>query len=187
MSERRSRVTIHMAASLDGFVARKDGGVEWMETGDEFAGGETLDPAFVAEVLASIDCYVMGSRTYETALAFEARGAGWAYGEKPVVVLTRRSLPRARPTVEFRAGDLREILADLRRRHASLWIVGGGELSGECLRAGLADEVRVSILPVALGDGIPFFRGLDRPIALHLIEVRAYRSGIVALRHDVRR
>ena len=99
-----SRVTIHMAASLDGFIARKDGRVDWMETPDEFPDGESLDPAFVAAFLKTIDCYVMGSRTYETALSFETRGFGWAYGDKPVFVLTRRELPRTRETVQFHAG-----------------------------------------------------------------------------------
>src|SRR5574338_1079067 len=91
-----SRVTIHMAASLDGFIARKDGSVDWLETSDEFAGGATMDPAFVETFLKTIDCYVMGSRTYETALQFEAQGLGWAYGDKPTFVLTSRKLPRNR-------------------------------------------------------------------------------------------
>jgi dihydrofolate reductase len=60
-----------MAASLDGFIARKDGSVDWLETADDFEDGETMDPQFVAEFLKTIDCYVMGSRTYETALDFE--------------------------------------------------------------------------------------------------------------------
>jgi dihydrofolate reductase len=85
-----------MAASLDGFIARKDGRVDWLETADEFAGGETMDPGFVEAFLKSIGCYVMGSRTYETALSFEAKGLGWAYGDKPIFVLTSRKLPRAR-------------------------------------------------------------------------------------------
>jgi len=83
-----------MAASLDGFIARKDGSVDWLETADEFAGGETMDPGFVEAFLKTIDCYVMGSRTYETALNFEAKGFGWSYGDKPTFVLTRRELPR---------------------------------------------------------------------------------------------
>src|SRR5215831_13495954 len=91
-----SRVTIHMAASLDGFIARKDGGVDWLETSDEFVGGNTMDPGFVEAFLNSIDCYVMWSRTYETALTFEANGLGWSYGYKPIFVFTRRDLPRTR-------------------------------------------------------------------------------------------
>src|SRR5215470_11747700 len=105
-----SRVTIHMAASLDGFIARKDGRVDWLETSDEFADGSTMDPEFVQAFLKTIDCYVMGSRTYETALHFEAKGLGWSYGDKPVFVLTRRALPRTRDTVEFYSGDLTRLV-----------------------------------------------------------------------------
>ena len=83
-----SRVTMHMASSLDGFIARKDGSVDWLETSDEFPDGATMDPEFVEAFLKTIDCYVMGSRTYETALNFEAKGSGWVYGDKPVFVLT---------------------------------------------------------------------------------------------------
>jgi dihydrofolate reductase len=188
MTASKSRVTIHMVASLDGFIARKDGSVDWMETVDEYPPGETMDPAYIAEFLKTIDCYVMGSRTYETALAFESKGLGWAYGDKPTFVLTNRELPRVRPTVEFCSGDLRELVdARLRPRFAGIWIVGGGALCGECLRLGLADEVRFSIMPVVIGEGIPFFQGFDRTQALHLVEVKAYRSGMVALRHEIRK
>src|SRR6185503_11650720 len=101
MANTESRVTIHMVASLDGFIARRDGRVDWLETADEFAGGDTLAPGVVEAFLATIDCYVMGSRTYETAASFEAQGFGWPYGDKPTFVLTRRELPRSRETVTF--------------------------------------------------------------------------------------
>jgi dihydrofolate reductase len=182
-----SRVTIHMAASLDGFIARKDGRVDWLETSDEFEGGANMDPGFVEAFLKTIDCYVMGSRTYATALRFEAKGLGWSYGDKPTFVLTHRELPRTRNSVEFYSGDLAQLVNGLLRpRFRSIWFVGGGVVSGECLRLGLADEIRYSILPVLIGDGIPFFDKLDKDIALHLAEVNAYRSGIVELRYEVR-
>lgn len=188
MATTGSRVTIHMAASLDGFIARKDGSVDWLETSDEFVGGETMDPEYVAAFLQTIDCYVMGSRTYETALGFEAKGLGWAYGDKPTFVLTRRELPRTRDSVEFYSGDLAQLVnGRLRPTFRSVWFVGGGVVSGECLRLGLADEVRYSILPILIGDGIPFFERLDRDVPLHLAEVKAYASGMVALRYEVRR
>jgi len=187
MATTDSRVTIHMVASLDGFIARKDGSVDWLETADEFEDGDTMDPEFVAAFLKTIDCYVMGSRTYETALNFEAKGLGWAYGDKPTFVLTSRDLPRTRDTVEFYSGDLAQFVNErLRPTFRSIWFVGGGVVSGECLRLGLADEVRYSILPILVGDGIPFFDKLDRDIALHLSEVKAYKSGMVALSYDVR-
>jgi dihydrofolate reductase len=176
-----------MAASLDGFIARKDGRVDWLETSDEFVGGATMDPGFVEAFLKSIDCYVMGSRTYETALGFEAKGLGWAYGDKPIFVLTSRQLPRTRDTVEFHSGDLAQFVnGRLRPAFRSIWLVGGGVVAGECLRLGLADEVRYSILPVLIGEGIPFFDKLDRDVALHLKEVKGYKSGMVALCYEVR-
>ena len=182
-----SRVTIHMAASLDGFIARKDGSVDWLETSDEFAGGDTMDPQFVAAFLQTIDCYVMGSRTYETALGFEAKGMGWVYADKPTFVLTRRELPRTRGTVEFYSGDLAQLVnGRLRSTFRTIWFAGGGVVSAECLRLGLADEVRYSILPILIGDGIPFFERLGKDVALHLAEVKAYKSGMVALRYEVR-
>jgi dihydrofolate reductase len=187
MAETDSRVTIHMAASLDGFIARKDGRVDWMETADEFADGATLEPAFVEAFLATIDCYVMGSRTYETALAFEAKGFGWIYGDKTTFVLTSRKLPRNRDSVEFHSGDLAQFVnGHLRPRFRAIWFAGGGALCGECLRLGLADEVRYSILPILIGDGIPFFDKLGGDVPLHLAEVKAYKSGTVELRYEVR-
>ncbi len=189
MATTDSRVTIHMAASLDGFIARKDGRVDWLETADEFAGGDTMEPGFVEAVLNSIDCYVMGSRTYETALNFEVKGLGWAYGDKPIFVLTSRKLPQTRDTVEFYSGDLAQFVnRRLRPAFRSIWFVGGGVVSGECLRLGLADEIRYSILPILIliGDGIPFFEKLDRDVALHLAEVKGYKSGMVALCYEVR-
>jgi dihydrofolate reductase len=176
-----------MAASLDGFIARRDGSVDWLETSDEFAGGETMDPAFVEAFLKTIDCYVMGSRTYETALRFEGQGLGWAYGDKPTFVLTSRNLPRVRDTVEFYAGDLAQFVnGRLRPTFRAIWFVGGGAVCAECLRLGLAEEVRYSILPILIGDGISFFEKLDRDIALHLAAVKAYTSGVVELCYEVR-
>jgi dihydrofolate reductase len=186
MKDIESRVTIHMAASLDGFIARKDGSVDWLEISDEYAEGETLDPEFVESFLKTIDCYVMGSRTYETALSFDSKGLGWAYGDKPAFVLTNRDLPRIRDTVEFYSGDLAEFVnGRLRRAFRSIWFVGGGAISGECLRLGLADEIRYSILPILIGDGIRFFEKLDKDVNLHLTEVKAYKSGTVALCYEV--
>jgi dihydrofolate reductase len=188
MASADSRVTIHMAASLDGFIARKDGSVDWLETSDQFADGDTMDPGLVETFLKTIDCYVMGSRTYETALRFEAQGLGWSYGDKPTFVLTTRELPRARDNVEFYSGDLAQLVnGRLRPTFRSIWFVGGGVVSGECLRRGLADEVCYSILPILIGDGARFFEKLDRDIALHLAGVKAYKSGMVELRYEVRR
>lgn len=188
MTNGDSRVTIHMAASLDGFIARKDGSVDWLETSDEFPAGETMEPRSIEAFLETIDCYVMGSRTYETAARFDSQGLGWPYGDKPTFVLTSRHLPRTRESIEFHSGDLARFVNErLRPAFRSIWFVGGSAVSAECLRLGLADEVRYAILPVLIGDGITFFGKLDRDVALHLAEAKAYKNGMVELRYEVRR
>ena len=99
-----------------------------------------------------------------------------------------RGKSRTRETVEFYSGDLTQFVNErLRPTFRSIWFVGGGVVSGECLRLGLADEVRYSILPILIGEGIPFFEKLDRDVALHLAEVKAYVSGMVALRYGVKK
>jgi dihydrofolate reductase len=183
-----STVTIHMAASLDGFIARNDGSVDWLETEDDFPRGESPDQSEIQAFVDAIDCYVMGSRTYELAMSFEAKGFGWVYGKKPTFVLTHRELPRIRDTIEFYSGDLADLFANhLRQRFKNIWVAGGGAVAGECLRLGLADEVSYSILPVVIGDGIRFFENLDAVVALHLSDVKAYRNGTVELRYQVRK
>jgi dihydrofolate reductase len=177
-----------MVASLDGFIARKDGGVDWLETQDEYPAGETLDAQTIEAFLKTIDCYVMGSRTYELALSFESRGMGWAYGDKPIFVATHRDLPKAGHPVEFWSGDLAQLINEgLRPRFQGIWIVGGGVLCGECLRLGLVDEVRYSMVPIVIGEGIRFFENLGRDVSLHLVETKAYASGMLALRYEVKK
>ena len=182
-----SRVAIHMVASLDGFVARKDGTVDWLETSDEFAEGVTMAPEAMEAFLRTIDCYVLGSRTYETALRFEAAGMGWAYGDKPTFVLTSRSLPRTRDCVSLHSGGIVKLLDELKARYRRIWVGGGGAVAAEFLRLGLADEIYYSVVPVLIGDGISFFGNLAGDIPLHLAEVTAYRNGMVTLRYEVRR
>ena len=188
MKNTASRVTVHMVASLDGFIARKDGTVGWLETSDRFEAGDTMSAEFVEEFLKTIDCYVMGSRTYETALDFDAKGLGWPYGDKPTFVLTSRELRKTRDSVQFYSGELARLVDErLKPKFSSIWFVGGAQVAGDCLRLGLADEVRYSIMPVAIGDGIPFFGGLDKDVALHLVEAKTYQNGMVALRYEVQR
>jgi riboflavin biosynthesis pyrimidine reductase len=98
-----------------------------------------------------------------------------------------RAWRRTRQTVQSHAGDLAALIDErLRPRFDSIWVVGGGLLAGECLRLGLADEIRYSILPVVIGEGIPFFGRFDREVALHLAEVTACQNGVVDLHYEVR-
>lgn len=148
MASADSRVTIHMAASLDGFIARKDGSVDWLETADEFADGETMDPEFVAAFLETIDCYVMGSRTYETALGFEARGLGWSdYGRAVGKVALPPGRSRGGPRGAAGSGGI--ILADPASRASR-------EPANE--RVEPAPTRRLHSNPPAGGPSLPSFR-----------------------------
>ena len=176
-----SRVTIHMACSLDGFIAKHDGDMGWFETADSYDKGQ--DYGDVAAFLASIDRYVMGSNTYELALEL-----GWLYGDTPTTVLTSRQLPKVKETVDFYSGDLRELVTgQLRRKYRNIWVVGGAKVAAEFIRLGLGDDLRLSILPVTLGDGMPLLGGDARQQALHLKDVTPYKNGVIELWYEIRK
>lgn len=168
-----------MVASLDGMIAKKDNSISWFETAHHFDKG--VDAEDPEAFLQTIDCYVMGSRTYELALAL-SKDYGWAYGDKPTIVLTTRQLPNDRPNVTFYAGDLKALVQEqLMPRYKSVWVVGGSMLTRDIIRLKLADELRVSILPILLGDGLPFFNQVGQEQLLHLSDTKAYKNGMVEL------
>ena len=174
-SAMRSTVTLHVVSSLDGFIAKKDNSVSWMDSsGDIYERGVTDDGA---EVIQSIDCYVLGSRTYEHALQL-----GWPYGDTPTVVVTNRELPSTRESVEFYSGDLKRLVGEiLAPRYGNIWLVGGAMLGQSFLRLGLVDEIRLMIAPVILGDGLHLFGDSGTEQKWHLKNVVAYKNGFVEL------
>ena len=113
----RSTVTLHVVSSLDGFIAKKDNSISWMDSSDVYERGVTDDGA---EVLQSIDCYVLGSRTYEHALQL-----GWPYGDTPTVVITNRELPSTRKSVEFYSGDLKRLVGEILAPRYAKHLAGG--------------------------------------------------------------
>ncbi len=176
-----SKVTIHMVSSLDGFIAKKDGSVSWLESTDNYEKGSTLTEEYIEAFLQSIDCYVMGSKTYEHALEL-----GWPYGEKPVVVLTHRPLTTDRENVSFYAGDLHQLINNqLKPKYKHIWMAGGAELTKAFIRAKLADDIIVSILPIILGEGTLFFDFIGKEQKLHLKDATAYKDGMVELSYEI--
>jgi len=170
-----------MVASLDGFIAKKEGSVSWMQSTDYYANGITLTDEYIADFLKSIDCYVMGSRTYEHALDL-----GWAYGDTPVFVLTNRDLTTTRANVEFCSGDLRSLVNDrLKPNYRNIWMVGGAMLARDFIRTKLVDDIIISIVPALLGDGKLFFDFIGQEQKLHLKDVTAYQDGMVELRYAI--
>lgn len=176
-----SIVTIHMVASVDMYIGRKDNDIAWMNTQDLYEKGINEHEIDVEAFLQGIDCYVMGAKTYEHALEL-----GWPYGDKPVFVVTHRDLPRMRETVEFLQGDLGALVAGkLRPQYKNIWMVGGATLAREFIRLGLADEIRMTVLPVIIGEGLPFFDRVNKEVKLHLKDVTAYRNGMVELWYEI--
>ncbi len=174
-----------MVSSLDGIIAKKDNSVSWFETSDNYEKGITEQNA--EEFLKTIDCYVMGARTYEHALEL-SKSYGWAYGDKPTIVLTHRKLPIERPNIETYSGDLNKLVnQQLKPNYKNVWLVGGAALAKDFIRSKLTDEIRLSVLPIILGDGTLFFDQLGLEQALHLKGVTAYKSGMVELWYEIRR
>ncbi len=174
-SAMKSRVTLHVVSSLDGFIAKKDNTISWMDTpGDVYEKGVTDDGA---EAIQSIDCYVIGSRTYEHALQL-----GWPYGDTPTVVTTSRQLPSTRKSVEFYSGDLQRLVREiLAPRYENIWLVGGAMLAQSFLKLGLVDEINLMIAPVTLGDGLHLFGDSGTEQKWRLKNVVAYKNGYVEL------
>ena len=183
MQTENSKITIHMVSSLDGFVAKKDGSVSWMHSKDNYEKGIELTKEYISEFLKSIDCYVMGSKTYEHAVEL-----GWPYGEVPVFVLTERDLKSDKKSVQFLSGDLNDIVSNqLKTQYKNIWMVGGTMLTKEFLRLGLADEINITIIPTLLGEGTLFFDYIGKEIPLHLKDVTAFKDGMVEIVYEIDR
>ena len=186
MENNAFKLTIHMVSSLDGFIAKKDNSVSWFETVDSYEKGTTLTEQDMAELLKSIDCYVMGSHTYEHAIKL-SKSYGWVYGDKPVIVLTHRNLPVDGQNVEFYSGDLNNLVNErLKPNYKNVWMAGGAILAKDLICLKLADELRVSIMPIILGEGKQFFDHIGQEQLLHLKDVTAYKNGIVELHYEIK-
>jgi dihydrofolate reductase len=178
---RRRTITLHMVSSLDGFIARKDNSVSWMDSlGGVYEAGVSITPEEIVAFLKSIDCYVMGSRTYEHALEL-----GWPYGDTPTVVVTNRKLSSAKKSVEFYSGDLKTLVDEkLAPRFRNIWLVGGAMLCQRFLELGLVDEIRLTIAPVLLGEGLRLFSDSAIEKRWNLKNVAAYKNGFVELAYS---
>jgi dihydrofolate reductase len=156
---------------VDGFIARPDGGLDWLPAD----GGE---PHGYTELMATVDALVIGRATFETVLGFSE----WPYGDKRVIVLSSRPLDlaalRDRP-VEQMGGEPAEILARLEARGVGHIYVDGGITIQRFLRAGLIQRLIVTRVPVLIGQGIPLFGPLDADVRLRHVRTRDFPSGLV--------
>lgn len=166
------KASVFIATSLDGFIARLDGSLDWLPVG----GGE---PHGYDEFISTVNAIVIGRKTFETVLTFDA----WPYGRKPVVVLSTRPSQLPPPpedaVCEMMAGTPPEIVTRLAKRGLKhLYIDGGVTIQG-FLEAGLIQRLTITRIPVLLGSGIPLFGSLSRDIRLEHVATWSYPSGMV--------
>lgn len=169
--------SVFVGTSLDGFIAREDGSLDFLD-----AGGN--EPHGYDEFVATVDAIVVGRHTLETVLGF----GGWAYGEKRVFVLSSRPLPPlpAGAIVERLAGEPEAVVAELEARGVRHAYVDGGITIQRFLRAGLIQRIIISRVPVLIGAGIPLFGHLPRDIALRHVATRHFAGGLVQSEYEVR-
>jgi dihydrofolate reductase len=164
------KASVFVGTSLDGFIARANGDLDFLPPG----GGE---PHGYEEFMATVDALVIGRKTFETVLTFDA----WPYGEKPVFVLSTRTLAPAPPgaVVERMSGNPADIVSQLDARGIGHVYVDGGITIQRFLRAGLIQRLIITRVPVLIGDGIPLFGSVPHDIALTHFATRQYASGLV--------
>ena len=173
---------VFVGVSLDGFIARPNGDLDWL-MGE--GGGDSAEYGY-NEFIADIDAIVMGRNTFEKVLTL----AKWYYGNKRLVVLSHRpvdlTVARARGgVVEQMAGAPSEIVSKLAASGASRLYIDGGITIQQFLRAGLIHRLIISRLPVLIGQGIPLFGSLSRDVLLRHIKTKTYPGGMVQSEYHV--
>lgn len=175
------KCSVFIATSLDGFIARADGGLDWLPQVGEAEGSEDYG---YREFIASVDTLVMGRKTYELALTFKE----WPYSGKKVVVLSSRypaTPTRLAEGIDGVSCSPRELVERLSNRGARHLYVDGGKTIQGFLNTGLIHEMTITRVPVLLGDGIPLFGRLERDIRLQHVATKAYANGLVQSRYLV--
>ncbi len=178
------RCSVFIATSLDGYIARSNGSVDWLDALNKTVPeGEDCE---YARFMASVDALVMGRHTFETVLSFRE----WPYGEKPVLIASRslKSLPAHLPAqVELTSQAPASLVTQARARGWHRLYVDGGELVRSFLRAGLITDLTITTVPVLLGSGRRLFGELEEDLSVRLLSSVAYPFGFVQSVYEVNR
>lgn len=169
------KVTFGVANSLDNFIARENGAVDWLLWSDDVS-------EFITEFWETVDTVVMGRKTYDAA----GREGMMSFPGVTNYVVSRTLTAPPHPNVQVVNGDAVEFVRKMKNEPGrDICIMGGGELAHALFEADLIDEVGVNIHPLLLGSGIPLFLNMSRQIELELFENRQFKSGCVMLRYRV--
>ena len=181
------KASVYIATSLDGFIAREDGSLDWLPGSDGSGGeeeGDGEDYGYQA-FMDSVDVLVMGRNSYEKVLSFGV----WPYGDKRVVVLSRSlshladHLP---DTVALSAASPAELVKELGESGAEHLYIDGGQIIQSFLSSGLIDELIITTVPVLIGTGISLFGPLDTDVKLRHVQTWSFESGFVQSKYEVK-
>lgn len=168
---------VYIATSLDGYIARKDGNLDWLM---DIPNPEGSDFGF-SDFMDRIDGIIMGRTTFETVIGFDP----WSYS-KPVFVLsnTLKTVPAGfEDKAEIVRGDLKDIIRDLHERNLTDLYIDGGKTIQSFLKEDLIDELIITKIPIILGSGIPLFSPMDRELKLKHVETEILNNMLVKSRY----
>ncbi|MGO4288356.1 dihydrofolate reductase family protein [Chitinophaga sp. RAB17] len=172
------KIKVYTAVSLDGYIATREGKIEWL-TG--FPNPEGTDYGY-AEFLATIDTTLMGNNTYKDVLRLSET---YPYPDKTNYVFTRDSIHVDTEFVQFISRDIIEFVTGLKKADGKdIWLAGGGQLNGALLQADLIDEMILHVIPVVLGDGLPLFGGIPMEKVFKLSATKTYSSSVLELHYE---
>jgi len=173
------RIIVYIATSADGYIARPDGSVDWLER------PMPEDGYGMTAFAGSIDTILWGRKTYD--FAAKMGGVG-VYGKVKHYAFSRQPPPEPLPEVEFVSDAIPEFVGKLRAgRGKNIWMMGGAGIIASFLDAGAIDEFSIHVIPVMIGEGIPLVAPRHRNIELELISSRSFPDGVVHLNYSVRR
>ena len=179
----RRKIVVEVAVSADGYIARPDGDVEWLNRRARLDYGMT---AF----FKTIDTILIGRKTYDWALNYQKKHGTKSVFDKSVAnyVFSRKPPKKAAPEVEFVSEPIKDFALRLRaKKGKTIWMMGGGELIASFLDAGELDEFQIKVIPVFIGEGISLVAPRHRDIPLRLIESKSYPDGVVGLKYEIER
>jgi dihydrofolate reductase len=175
------KTTVFIATSIDGFIARENGGIDWLPTGDNAEGEEDYG---YQELMDSVDAIVMGRNTFELVLSF----GEWAYGEKPVVVLSGQQMripDRLSKTVEWMDASPQKVIQNLTARGLEHLYIDGGKTIQGFLKEGLIQQLIMTRVPILIGVGIPLFGSIPHDVKLRHVGTRSFGNGLVQSEYEV--
>jgi dihydrofolate reductase len=176
-----SKVILYIATSIDGYIARENGAVDWLD----LVHIEGEDYGYTA-FYESLDALIMGSKTYEEVIEVLSPGV-WPYAGKLSYVLSRRDLVTDNAEIVISPDGAQNVVAKLKGDgRQRIWLLGGGALTASMLALDLIDEIILSIVPVTLGKGLPLFpRQEQGEKRFKLLETKGYASGLVQIRYGL--